>query len=98
MYDFVYCSYIHHILYMAAAGKKAIRSSRPQKPFFPRIVFNGDDISLSNSVKLDPMLRGVDMEALQPVNKKIELMQERLLLPPEYSIHNPFQLLPERLQ
>lgn len=67
-----------------------------QSSSFSRIVFSPDDVTLSNSLRLDPMLKGVDMELLEPITKKIELMQEQLLLPQEYSIHNEFQLLPER--
>lgn len=78
---------------MSAKGGKR---ERAVKSAFPRIVFAPDDITLSNSVNLDPMLKGVDHESLAPVTRKIELMQERLQLPRDYSVHNPFQLLPER--
>jgi hypothetical protein len=78
-------------------SRKGARPERPQQPLFPRIVFKPDDITLSNSIRLDPMMRGVDVDALAPVTRKIELMQERLQLPAEYSVHNEFQLLNERV-
>ena len=76
--------------------KKAPRPDRPQRPPFPRVVFDSDEVNLSGSINLDPMLKGVDVESLAPVTRKIERMQERLELPQEYSVHNPIQLLPER--
>ena len=62
---------------------------------FPRITFHPYDVRISQG-KYDPMLSGVDEKVLLPITRKIELMKERLQLPPNYSIHNEFQLLPER--
>lgn len=77
-------------------SKKSSKQDQLRSSIFPRLVFKPDDVTLGNSARIDPMLKGVDLDALKPVTQKIELMQERLLLPAEYSIHNEFQLLPER--
>ena len=76
---------------------KASKTSSQQRNTteLPRITFRPDDIRLSMG-KSDPMMAGVDMDALRPVIRRIEQMKERIELPGTYSVHNEFQLFSER--
>lgn len=77
---------------------KASKTSSQQRNTteLPRITFRPDDIRLSMG-KSDPMMAGVDMDALRPVIRRIEHMKERIELPGTYSVHNEFQLFSERV-
>jgi hypothetical protein len=46
--------------------------------------------------KSDPMLAGLDLSTLRPIEEVIAEKKERLELPADYDVHRSIQLLPQR--
>lgn len=59
-------------------------------------IFTGTD-SLRSARRGNPMNDGADMAALQRVQDRIDMLRNEGQLPSGYDVHNPVQLLPDRV-